>query len=179
MPEMKALIAALARNAVLTHYVSTHAPQKGDIVMSTELVAPTETLSNLKRILGANDTVDWRTMSFDDPSQLQALQWQGHDNEQEALLLLLKGYQRLIRILPIGEEARALPMLGAGLHSAVQIAGLPKREFVRRWEALFPGEAALGEAVHGNALARRSQLVLHHINAVQCNEPHYRAARFR
>ena len=92
---------------------------------------------------------------------------------------LLKAYQRLVRILPIGEERRALALLESGLHSAIQIASLSRDEFARRWEALFPGEGSLGLAVHDAAIRRRGELVLHHIDRVQHNEPHYRAARFK
>jgi hypothetical protein len=56
---------------------------------------------------------------------------------------------------------------------------MPRVEFRRIWDAVFPGEAGLGEQVQRNALARRSQIALEHIRSVQSNEPHYRAARFR
>lgn len=87
-------------------------------------------------------------------------------------------YQRLLHILPVGEDARALPMLADGLHSAVQIANLRRAEFLARWAGLFPGEAALGETVYANAVVRRSQVLLEYVKAAQADEPHYRAARF-
>jgi len=134
-------------------------------------------LSPLQRLIEANPSVDWRAIALHDTGALDALDW--CELEPEMVTPLLKAYQRLVRILPASEERRALALLESGLHSAVQIAAIPKDEFARRWAALFPREAALGEAVHRSAIARRSTLLLHHINNVQSNEPHYRAARFK
>ncbi|HEU4405625.1 MAG TPA: hypothetical protein VFS43_10075 [Polyangiaceae bacterium] len=138
-----------------------------------------EALARLERVIEGAGAIDWRATSLEGSGPAEAALRHGDGADGGEIVELLRAYQRLLRVLPAGEEARALPMLGAGLHSAVQIAGLPKHEFARRWAGLFPGAAALGEAVHRSAVARRSHLVLHRINAVQCNEPHYRAARFR
>lgn len=99
--------------------------------------------------------------------------------EREALLPLLHAYKRLLHILPAGEEGRALGMLEDGLHSAIQIAGMAREEFLARWAARFPGEETLGETVYNNAVARRSYVLLEHVKSVQTDEPHYQAARFR
>ncbi len=87
--------------------------------------------------------------------------------------------ERLLHILPVGEEARAPALLGIGLHSAVQIAGMPKPKFLAEWASLFPGEDSLGEVVYQNAVARRAFVALHYVRKLQSNEPHYRAARFQ
>lgn len=133
-------------------------------------------LDGLKCLIEANQSVDWRAIALDE-ARLDALEWR--ELEPEAVTPLLKAYQRLVRILPVSEERRALPLLESGLHSAIQIADLPQDEFRRRWAALFPGEDALGLAVYRAALRRRGDVLLHHINNVQSNEPHYRAARFK
>lgn len=145
--------------------------------MSVTLHVNRVALDGLQRLIEANRTVGWRTIALDGPGTLGALDWRELD--PKAMEPLLKAYQRLVRILPPGEERRALPLLEIGLHSAIQIADIPRDEFARRWGALFPGEGALGLAVHRAALRRRSELLLHHINDVQRNEPHYRAARFK
>jgi len=145
--------------------------------MSVTLNVSRVALSALQRVIEANPSVDWPTIALDTREALDALQWRELD--PEPIMPLLKAYQRLVRILPVSEEGRAFLLLESGLHSAVQIANIPKDEFARRWAALFPGEAALGEAVHLRALARRSTLLLYHVNNVQSNEPHYRAARFK
>lgn len=147
--------------------------------MSTTLSLSDEALSKLQHVIEANELVDWRAFSFDDPSLLGGLAWQEHEAERGELIPWLKAYQRLLHILPPSEDRRALRLLQAGLHSAIQIANIPEDEFIRQWATLFPGEAALGRAVHRNAIGRRSTLLLHHVNAVQSNEPYYRAARFR
>jgi hypothetical protein len=145
-------------------------------MMSVTLMVSRSTLEELQHVIEANPLVDWRAIALDQPG-LDALEWCAL--ERETLAPLLKAYQRLLRILPPAEERRALPLLESGLHSAIQIADLPQDEFLRRWAALFPGEEALGFAVHRTALRRRGDLLLHHINNVQSNEPHYRAARFK
>ncbi|OJH33893.1 hypothetical protein [Cystobacter ferrugineus] len=134
-------------------------------------------LAELQRLIEANPSVDWRAIALDSPAELNALEW--HELEPEAVVPLLKAYQRLVRILPESEERRALPLLESGLHSSIQIANLSRDEFARRWNELFPGNESLGLAVHRAAISRRSELLLHHINDIQRNEPHYRAARFR
>jgi hypothetical protein len=134
-------------------------------------------LAGLGRLIEANPSVDWRGIALDAPTALDALVW--CELEREAMTSLQDAYQRLVRILPAAEERRALRLLESGLHSAIQIANLSRDEFGRRWSALFPGEDALGLAVHGAALGRRSELLLRYIDDVQHNEPHYRAARFK
>jgi hypothetical protein len=136
-----------------------------------------ETLVGLQHMIEANSEVDWRAIVLDAPGALSALDW--CDLEPKVMTPLLKSYQRLLRILPVSEDFRALPLLESGLHSAIQIASLSRDEFARRWAALFPGEDALGLAVHRAALSRRGELLLQHVNNVQRNEPHYRAARFK
>lgn len=134
-------------------------------------------LDGLRHLVEANPAVDWRTITLNDAQSLDVLDWCGL--EREALTPLLRAYQRLAHILPVSEERRALALLGSGLHSAIQIAGLPRDTFLHQWSALFPGEVALGLAVHGAALSRRSELLPRYIDTVQRNEPHYRATRFR
>jgi hypothetical protein len=145
--------------------------------MSVTLNMSQVTLAGMQRLLEANQSIGWRVIALDGPGALDTLAW--CDLEPKVITPLLKAYQRLVRILPVSEEHRALPLLESGLHSAIQIANLSQDEFAHRWATLFPGEAATGEAVHRNAIARRSTLLLHHINTVQTNEPHYRAARFK
>jgi hypothetical protein len=147
--------------------------------MSTTSTMTLEAISNLQRLLDENASVDWRAVSIDDPSLLAGIAWRAFEAARDALLPLLKAYQRLLYILPPSEDRRALPLLRAGLHSAIQIATIPQDQFAQIWAALFPGEAVLGEAVHRNAVIRRSYLLLHHVSAVQSREPHYRATRFR
>jgi hypothetical protein len=147
--------------------------------MTVTLSANRGAVAELRGLLDANREIDWRTAALHDVRVLDGLDWGPAGARRGELLPLLQAYQRLARILPEAEQRRALPLLEAGLHSAIQIAGLARDEFLRRWDALFPGEDALGAAVHQSALSRRSTLLLHHIDDLQHNEPHYRAARFR
>lgn len=90
-----------------------------------------------------------------------------------------KSIQRILHILPPGEEARAEALVERGLHSAVQIANLPLPRFLAEWQAIFPGEEKLGEIVYQKAVARKAFVALHYVRKVQDSEPHYKAARFQ
>ena len=136
-----------------------------------------EARSKLIGMLERNPDVDWRAFNFRDASLCDRLAW-GQD-EQAELLPWLKAYQRLLRILPEAEDGRALRLLTAGLHSAIQIASLSRADFSRCWSELFPGEEELGRAVQDTARSRRSELLHQYIHDLQRNEPHYRSARFR
>jgi len=133
--------------------------------------------SILRRLLGSNPAIDWRTVDLDSEELRRRV---ASDPLAVAdVLSLLAAYQRLLRILPVGEDQRALPLLENGIHSAIQIASIPPRQFERRWHALFPGEAEIGLAVYRSAQRRRSVLLHHRMNELQQNEPHYRASRFK
>jgi hypothetical protein len=137
-----------------------------------------EALARLSQFLAANHSVDWRTFAFGQADAIGALSWQNEGDEAQ-LIPLLKAHQRVLRLLPEAQEGRAVPLIAAGFHSAVRIANVPRVEFAARWAREFSDEAELGELVHRNAVARRSQVALEYIHNVQSNEPHYRAARFR
>jgi hypothetical protein len=173
-------------------------------MMSNPWNASEASLARLQQVLDSWASIDWRAFSFrdasvaaemlrgyaepglaaarpDDAALVAAVRSDTHPEPSvpEELLGALKAYQRLLRVLPPGAESHALPLLRAGVHSAIQIAALPPHEFARRWDELFPGEAALGERVHRNALTRRTHLALCHVQKVELNQPHYVVARFR
>jgi hypothetical protein len=133
--------------------------------------------SELRALLAANPAIDFRLAVLDDETTQRALDFGGLS--PDIALPLLEAYQRLLRVLPVGEEGRALPLLEIGLHSAIQIAGMPRHEFERRWAELFPGEEALAVTVHRTAQSRRGVLLHRYMNVIQRNEPHYRTARFK
>jgi hypothetical protein len=135
-----------------------------------------EALRELQYIIEVNKSSDWRVTSFADPSVLRRPE---QDGSQNNVIPLLNAYQRILRILPVHDDHLALPLLRAGFHSAIQIANMRKPEFARRWAELFPDDPTLADTVYQNAVSTRSRLLLHHINTLQSNEPHYRAARFR
>jgi hypothetical protein len=146
--------------------------------MSRNQATTPEMLTEVTRFVTLNGQVDWRTFSLGHVGALRAL-CSLEENEPEQLLLLLRAYQRVLLVLPEGEERRAVPLMADGLSSALRMAGLSQEEFLERWGRLFPGERALGEVVYRNAVARRGRVALAHVERVQADEPHYRAARFR
>lgn len=133
--------------------------------------------SMLWRLLRSNPEIDWRAADLGS----EELRCRVAPDPVTAadVLALLAAYQRLLRILPSGEEERALPLIQSGIHSAIQIASIPQRQFERRWDAIFPGETEIGLAVYRAARRRRSVLLHHRMNELQENEPHYRASRFK
>jgi hypothetical protein len=81
--------------------------------------------SDLREVLDVNRSIDWRTVVLDGGGTA-AIPGLAH-----ALVDSLKAYQRILRILPPGEDHRAIPLLESGLHSAIQIAGMPQPQFER------------------------------------------------
>lgn len=140
-----------------------------------------ETYSKLTELFKRNPDIDWRSFEFRDAGMIDRIDWRLNrpSSQRAELLPWLKAYQRLLHILPPTEDRRAWSLLKLGLHSAIQIAGLPRDEFSRLWNELFPGEEALGRSVHAAAHGRRSELLHYYIHDIQRNEPHYRSARFR
>jgi hypothetical protein len=134
-------------------------------------------VSLLPTLLSANPELDWREVKLDHAAGSGGLQLA--ELSPSVALPLLQAYQRILHILPATQEQRAAALIASGLHSAIQIAGIPRHQFERHWAALFPGEESLGQSVYRAALSRRSELLHRHLNQIQANEPHYRAARFK
>lgn len=131
----------------------------------------------LRRLLRSNPSIEWREVALDSEELRCRV---GSDSLVAAdVLALLAAYQRLVRILPDGEDERALSLLERGIHSAIQIASIPQRQFERRWDSIFPGEAEIGLAVYRSARRRRAVLLHRRMNDLQQNEPHYRASRIK
>src|SRR5689334_22634387 len=107
-------------------------------------------LKALESFLQANASVDWRTCSLSDQEFVQSLRWPA-GCQLPGVLAALKGYQRLLACLPAEHDRRALSLLQEGIHSAFQIAGMPRTRFAELWLRLFPDEAESGEQVRQNA----------------------------
>ena len=103
---------------------------------------------------------------------IDALNWKGFLNYKDQLVESLKVYQRLLRVLPEGDPALIESLIRAGLHSAIQIASIPKSKFVLEYGGLFSHDKLLIDATYQKALAIRSQLLIKHISAIQQAEPH-------
>src|SRR5262245_49892880 len=95
-------------------------------------------ISTLRQLIRSNPAMDWRAVDLNS-EQLRRLVVPAPIRLSEAQSLLA-AYQRLVRILPAGEEERALPLLESGVHSAIQVASIPPQQFARRWNELFPNE---------------------------------------
>jgi len=72
----------------------------------------------LHTLLDQNPSIDWRRVSIIDATNRGAVNI--GELPPNTAFLLLQAYQRLVRILPDGEERHALPLLETGLHSAMR-----------------------------------------------------------
>lgn len=88
----------------------------------------------------------------------------------------LQTYQRLYRLAQNHEHTEF--MFEAGYHSAIQVADLSRREFVKAVSSIDEISEAEAKAIHKAAVAKKSQAVLTFTNIMQQEEKHYKNARF-
>ena len=132
-------------------------------------------INQLNSFLQNNPSVDWRNANLHDEENIATYHWDGLEAAKEAMLKLLKAYQRLLRVLPedlkqAGQAAIAL--LKAGFNSALQIANTAKNIFIQGTLEIFGNDRDLAERVYQRAIACRKSLA----NLAQGSEPHARAA---
>lgn len=139
-------------------------------------------LAGLNAFLHENESVDFRTADLNHPSSIEAFQWDSVvEEEKENLVNQLKAYQRILRVLPDDSsdpdtEAIAKELLNNGIHSALQIAGMPKKSFIKNTTKIFNDNIDLAERVYQKATLRRKTVALQYLNRMQQLEPHAQAA---
>lgn len=119
-------------------------------------------LTKLKKFLSYNDPSTLRTANLSEDTQLAELNWKGVKKDDPQLREHLRGYQRLLHLVPEGQEKLAQELLARGLHSAILIAAIPLPKFLETAKKLSPEPAVL-EEVHRKATAVRSRLLLHYV----------------
>ena len=133
----------------------------------------------LTLLLKNNPSVDWRNANLHDAQSIATYNRDGLEADEEALLKLIKAYQRLLRVLP--EDVKqagdiAIQLLKAGFDSALQIANTAKNIFIQAALEIFGNDRDLAERVYQRAIACRKSLALRYLNLAQGSEPHARAA---
>lgn len=136
-------------------------------------------LKYLDQFFTKNKDVDFRTINLLDESVLATLSFDRLKKHKDDILLQLKGWQRLLKIMPEAESEATIikGLLGKNLHSAVQIASIPKKQFFQKASELFESKEQM-EAFYRNASGIRTQLALKYMKLKQNAEPHINATRF-
>ena len=128
--------------------------------------------TKLDKLIRQNQNVDFRTANFLNAKTVEALNWKGIKTEdQDQVLQQVKAYQRLVRLLAEDNPKIIMELLKRNLHSAVQIAAIPKSRFMKEFREVFKDEALM-EQVYARALAIRSQVLLKYMNIVQNKQLH-------
>lgn len=127
----------------------------------------------IDKFLSKNPTVNLKTFSFLNKKKVDALQW--GKTPQEDLLPHLKALQRLLHLTSNQTIAQAL--YKAGIHSCFQIARIPKKTFIDRYQTAFGGNATHAKRFWQRAQSRVSQLALHHIALHSHRGAYYRTLR--
>lgn len=135
-------------------------------------------LEQLDKFLEQKRELPLKTMDLNDEKSLASLGLKGGVKKSERLLNALKGYQRLVRIVPEEGHGAILQLLGEQINSACQISSMNRDEFKSRFKAIFNENEALIEEVYLNAQKKRGTILLQYMNILQNSEPHIKAARF-
>lgn len=136
-------------------------------------------IKSLNSFLQNNPNADLVHANLDDANVVGGLDWQKLKTSKDEVLDILRAYQRLKKIMPELDQNTALALLKAGIHSALQIAALPKARFLHDYAALFGNDPAVIERFYNQALAVRTQILLQYMEVKQANEPHVRTARIQ
>lgn len=155
-------------------------------------------LNKLSEFLKQNQEIDFRTADLLHATKIDGYNWAGFEkgsegeskgseaeaeDEKNILFKGLKAYQRMLRIVPKGRKDIAQKLLEAGIESSLQIAGTPKKVFIRNNLKLFDDKddavaRELAERVYRRAIAVRKVVALQYLARVQQGEPHARKTRF-
>ena len=133
---------------------------------------------HLIKFLDQNEGVDFLLMNFQDEDNISTLNFKNLKRKQAEIIVQIKGLQRLIRIIPENDLEVALSLMQAGIHSALQIAAMTRKEFMGKCAGLFDNNDELSDAIYKNALAKRSAILIQYMNLLHNGEPHMASARF-
>lgn len=133
---------------------------------------------HLIKFLDQNKGVDFLLMNLQDEENINALNFKNLKRKQAEIIVQIKALQRLIRIIPENDQAVALSLMQAGIHSALQIAAMTRKDFMGKCSVLLSDNDDLSDAIYKNALAKRSAILIQYMNLLQNGEPHMASARF-
>lgn len=145
--------------------------------MTTELTKEElASTDNLLKFLEQNTGVDFVSFNLLDEEKLASLNFKNLKRKLAEVTFQLKAYQRLLRIIPEHDHAIAISLMQQGLHSALQIAAMTRRDFLSRCKGVLDEKQA--DAIYQNALTKRSSILVQYMNTMQNKEPHITSARF-
>ena len=120
-------------------------------------------LTYLEKWIKQNKKVDLQVAKLNDEATLSSFKWTGLESNKEAVQKQLKAYQRLLNILPKKNHELIMSLLGENIHSAIQIASLPKQTWLEKYAQLFSPKSISAEAFYEAAVAIKSRLLLKHL----------------
>lgn len=129
-------------------------------------------IKRLFELVDQNSGFDFVSANLLNSKTIDSLNWKGFSRKKEQLIVLLKMYQRLQRVLPANDRTLVESLMQKGIHSAIQIASIPKSKFEMEYGSLFNNNSELIERTHQKAVAIRSQILIKHIAAIQKVEPY-------
>ena len=145
--------------------------------MTDHNTQPTNTLELLNKFIRQNKKLDFKTFNFLSAKSLETLKWKGIATEsQPGVLKQAKAYQRLVRLLDDNNPKVIKALLKKNIHSAVQIASIPRKQFMAEYGKIFKNEPLM-QQVYTRAMAIRSQVLIKYMNVMQNGERHAQAVR--
>ena len=123
-----------------------------------------------------NKKVDFKKINLDNEKDFKNIKC-SETKDKKNLNNVLKAYQRLLRIVPDQDSDLIMDLLKVNIHSATQITGFTKRDFIKKHKKIFKGKEEIGNQLYDNALKKRSQLVVQYMDILQNNEPHVKASK--
>ena len=147
--------------------------------MTIKIKPKDDTLQHLNKFIKQNSKTDFTTVNLSETTKIDDLNWKRLGKYKEDILKQLKAYQRLLRIMPEGTAHKIImSLLQKGIHSAVQIASIPKQQFIATYLPVFGKDKKSIEAFYAHAMAVRSRILIQYMNTLQNNEPHITSTKF-
>lgn len=124
-------------------------------------------LDKLFSVVDSSPEIDWRKINLNDASSLSPLKLGRTSAQKKNMLENLKKYQRLLKIKLVDNKLIYRGFLEQDLHSALQIATIPRKQFTDRFLDLFDGKKEVLESFYRRALQIRSQVLINFMNRTQ------------
>ena len=141
------------------------------------LIFDNESQYILDQFFKQNKDIKIKDFNFNNNLQIEQLNWSGFESKQDALVRWLKAYQRVLRIFPYNDSEAIFNLLILNIHSALQIAKMEKKDFIKTW-LTFSQDENTAKVVFDNALCKREHLLIQFMDYKQNNESHIKAAKF-
>ena len=136
-------------------------------------------IKRLNKFIDKNSGLDLLAANLLNINTIDSQNWKGFEKFKDQLIGQLKVYQRLLRILPTNDQDLIYSLINAGIHSAIQIASIPKSKFIREYGSLFNKDSELIEKFYQKAVAIRSQILIKHIANIQKAEPYASSSKLK